>query len=224
MKYLISMILITISIYSQESIFPYPFTFNESNLYINNISIFKSEGNTNVKVMSLSNNNDEYIMIHDNIVDSPECTIKTIQDFKNDFSIPYCNNLLSFFYNKKIKNIKVNNFQILIYGDKNEYRAVVFEKNKYIIEFSSNMNLSTFIVFLQSIKKQNIPAHSINYYIEKYHLYMNKAKLNQAFRHLVCAFILDSKDQRLKTKYNKLFELKQIKNDLYRKNLYVEAR
>jgi len=224
MKQIIYICIIVINLYSKESTYPYPVIFEENGLIINGLQLFKSEKNQHSLVVSFLNNNDKYLRVHNNIVDTDSCKIIHEGHIIKNTLDPFCKELIQYFFHTKIKEIESNNLKIIIYGESNEYRAIIFKDDTYLISFSSNIDLINFIIFLKSIKEQDKQKQKIDYYLDRVHFYLKSAKINHAFQCLVSAYIVNDKDVRLNNVYNKLYDLIIAKQQFAKRNLFFQTR
>lgn len=214
MKKIFYILLFSVYLFAEQSIYPFSFTFNERGLFTNEIMLIKYDGKTVSKGIILMDSEDNYVIISDTFFSLPSFVCRPIQSIddlsyyqSNAKQINMCQNLFNMI-GIKSKELKINNFTIFIYSNNSESNIFIFDNNDLAAKISTNMKLNEFMSIIHSIQKNPNYKNDIDYYINKARYFRNKGKINIAMRYLFSAFFIDETNEGLSQLQKELQDLK----------------
>jgi len=232
MKYIFSLLLIINFVFASQSKYPLDFSFNEDSLFLSHLSLTEDNSNHTVLSIVFYNKNDNTLILSNSIVEVPACNITTLSQMKNilNSNLPKPCRRVFKLYGEKYKELSVNDFTILFYkNSKSNFKAAfIFKKKKFVSTMISNMSNNEFNKLLLSLKENHMGFEKIENYINKYKKYLRKGHLNNSFKQLVNAFILNPNNKKLHNLYHKLIKKRieklNLVNNFYHKKGRMKAK
>jgi hypothetical protein len=210
-----------------QSIYPLPFTFDDSNLYVLSISIqnFNTINNSRIQMFGaiLIDANNNMFSFNKKLENFPNCpeiqTLNELHNYKNIFKNEpiYCHNFIDSFYQKqewKEINLK-NGIKILTedsindMGKYNSYeaRAIITYKDKILGTMgyiSPYHDKSKFLSLLKTVEfNKNIK--SIDEYIDEIKKNIDRYFINQALKNAISVLLLDINNKEIKLLLEKIY-------------------
>jgi hypothetical protein len=226
LKYIFSLLLLSVFVFGKDIIYPFEFSFDDNGMIAHSISIKKFENNNFSKEIILLDNEDNYLLISNvffNIQSSVCKPIKNLDDLnyyeniKNKKSS--CSNLFAMCGKKEKKNIEIDGFKIITYKNKLEATAFIFKDENFIALIAGNIKAEKFDRILHSIHyNHSYDKNNTDYYIKKVKEMINEGKVNSATEYLYSVMLLDHENAEVKNISKKLYDLKlrQIKSTNYK--------
>ncbi|MEJ2437344.1 MAG: hypothetical protein P8Y49_06770 [Sulfurovaceae bacterium] len=157
MKKTFYILLFSVYLFAEQSIYPFSFTFNEKGLFASEIMLIKYEGKIVSKGIVLMNSEDNYVIISNTFFSLPPFACRPIQNIDdlsyyqlNAKQINMCQNLFNM-TGTKSKELKINDFTIFVYSNNSELNILVFDNNDLAAKISTNMKLNEFMHIIHTI-------------------------------------------------------------------------
>ncbi|MDR1285493.1 MAG: hypothetical protein LBJ88_04750 [Campylobacteraceae bacterium] len=223
MKNLLLFLLFTPFLLFSQSIYPLPFTFNDSGLFVKEIVIHNFDvpkiGKGQIIGFGLIDSDENQYFLDDKYPNTPGCTnIKTLDEVllseknKNDV-MPNCN---TFFKEKDVKEINLKNgIKILTKDSINDIGKYSSYNAKAIIAYDNKIlgtmgyisplhNKEKFLSILQTIKLNN-NTKSIDEYVNEAKKNIDRYLINQALKNAISVLLLDPNNKEIKSLLKEIY-------------------